>query len=571
MDFRRGGPGTARDPVRPVSPLLETAPPPAARRPSGASALRQAAGGSPLRVNALAVGVLTALYVACINSSLYTWGDNAHYVIVAKSIVTGHGLSDIHLPGDPPFAFPIPLFPVLLAPIVAVFDYDLLPLKLFVVATGVAAVCCTYLLFRRSLDRRAALATAALVAVSPQVVSFSHQVMTEVPYLLLSVVALLLLVRYADDEHWLTGRGALVAATVAAALLLRTLGVALLVAGVVYLVLHGRGSTGERARKAGFMAAAAAVVWTAVNASTLGRIAYVSEFLKGTTPDGAADESGLLSRVADNLDGYFEAVPETVVYWLYGRPSTVLAAAVLVVLAAGAVFVLVRRRTVVEYYVGAYAAILLVYEPSNAGNTRRYIVPLIPFLLWYFVVGMQLVWRGATALFQKVAARPFPGPAAGDERSLHPVVLAGVALLLVANLTATLRAGPLGDHREMFDYYGADDWNGYKQMALWTKANTPSDSVVATRQAYFFHFWSRRDVNWYPYVPPGADDGEVVGAIRSAGVDFVTADGLAIGLTDAHRAVVDALQRHPELFSPVYRSGGHTVYRIADSTAGPGP
>ena len=42
-----------------------------------------------------------ALYLAAIDPSLYLWGDNAHYIIVAKSLATGQGLRDIHTPGSP--------------------------------------------------------------------------------------------------------------------------------------------------------------------------------------------------------------------------------------------------------------------------------------------------------------------------------------------------------------------------------------------------------------------------------------------------------------------------------------
>jgi hypothetical protein len=57
------------------------------------------------------VALLTcaAFYVIAINSAFYIWGDNAHYIIVAKSVAMGQGLRDLHTPGNPPFSFPVPL------------------------------------------------------------------------------------------------------------------------------------------------------------------------------------------------------------------------------------------------------------------------------------------------------------------------------------------------------------------------------------------------------------------------------------------------------------------------------
>ena len=80
------------------------------------------------------------MYVAALDPRLFLWGDNAHYIIVAKSLATGQGFRDIQTPGNPPFTFPVPLFPLAITPIVRFFDYDLAPLKLFVAVMAVLTV-----------------------------------------------------------------------------------------------------------------------------------------------------------------------------------------------------------------------------------------------------------------------------------------------------------------------------------------------------------------------------------------------------------------------------------------------
>ena len=57
---------------------------------------------------------------------------------------------------------------------------------------------------------------------------------------------------------------------------------------------------------------------------------------------------------------------------------------------------IVRRRTVIEYYVFVYVGVLLLYP---ATHLQRYVVPVIPFLWFYFFVssgGSPGAWLGCS-------------------------------------------------------------------------------------------------------------------------------------------------------------------------------
>src|SRR5437879_1294467 len=125
---------------------------------------------------------VASLYALSMNTTLYMWGDNAHYIIVGKALATGYGLTDILFPDNPAFTFPIPVLPLLLAPSIYFFEYDLLPMKSVIAVLAVGVVYLTYLRFQPMLGDTQALLVTVLVGVSPQLVSFSHQIMTEIPY-----------------------------------------------------------------------------------------------------------------------------------------------------------------------------------------------------------------------------------------------------------------------------------------------------------------------------------------------------------------------------------------------------
>jgi 4-amino-4-deoxy-L-arabinose transferase-like glycosyltransferase len=499
-----------------------------------------------------------ALYILALDPTLYLWGDNAHYIIVAKSLATGQGLRDIHTPGSPRFSYPVPLFPLILAPIVRVFDYDLVPLKLLVAVLGVLTVYAALRLFLRRMDATRAIVLTALVAVSPQIVSFSHQVMTELPYLGLSIVALICVMRYAGDDRWNGREASLTALTLAAATLTRTIGVTLVLAAAAYVVLDGAGPLRRRLAKAALMCGLCAVVWLAANGTLIASIPYFAEFRHGTaSAQSGAIHMGIRSRVAANLVAYAGAVPETVYYGYSLRDPApkLVGAAIILTIVLGFVFAAWRKRTALEYYCLAYGAVLLVYEPANSGNLRRYLVPVIPFLLYYFVRGLEALG---------VLAERVRGTRLLTARWWRTGTIALLALIGVWNFARTVEASVVHRKPEMFDFYRWGDFRGYQRMAEWTRANTPASSVIGTRGAYIFHFWSRRQVLWLPDIPRGSSDSVIAATVRRQGMGYVTTDSIAA----ADSSLFAALARDTRDFAPLYEHDRNIVYRVLRAAGG---
>jgi 4-amino-4-deoxy-L-arabinose transferase-like glycosyltransferase len=499
-----------------------------------------------------------AMYVAALDPRLFLWGDNAHYIIVAKSLATGQGFRDIQTPGNPPFTFPVPLFPLAITPIVRFFDYDLAPLKLFVAVMAVLTVLAAWQLFRQLLDVPRAILVTAMVAVSPQFVSFSHQVMTEIPYLGLSLLALLCAIRYAKEDPTL-GRGSVCTVlAVAAATLTRTIGVTLVLGIAAYLVIDGAGTQRRRIGKAALVCGCCAAVWLVANASILAAIPYYGEFRNGTaSAHRGASGPGLLSRIMTNIVAYAGALPETVYYGYSLRdPAPKLVGAIIIsITLLGFAYSAWRRRSSLEYYCVAYFGILLLYEPSNSGNLRRYLVPLVPFLFYYFIRGIEALGFLAERLRRSHAAASHWAP---------PATLALFAFIALANFARTVQASVLHRQPEMFDFYRWGDFEGYRQMAEWMRVNTPPTGVVATRSTYVFHLWSRHPVLWLPAVEPGASDSAIAATARRQGMAYVTTDSIA-GAADS--ALFATLARDRRDFAQVYAERRNRVYRVLPESA----
>lgn len=518
---------------------------------------------SPLRRLAPWCALLALLggYLLAADGLLGTWGDNAHYMIVARAIAEGAGLRDVHTPGAPPFAYPAPLFPALLSLAVGAWGYAIAPLERLVALSGALAVLLAWRLWRE-LDEPAPFLLALAAGFSPHVVAFAHDVMSELPYLALSLVALLFVARVhrldaAGDAR--RGAGAtlllcLCAAATIAAWLTRTIGVALVAGVVLSLLVDGTAPARTRLRRAAGVAVACALAWLVANADVVRGMAYIAEFERGTASQGAGTDYA--ARIAANLEAYAVAVPEVVLPWLHERPAPLVAALVLLLVTGGFVAHLAtRRRSVVDWYVLAYAALLLAYEPSNGGNVRRYLVPLVPFIVRYALAGVIAI-VGAVR-----AGRARSGNA---EATMHAprspvaaVATVAVGLVLLSHTVATRWVRP---GTGIFDYYRFDDWPALMRLARWTGDHTPRGSVVATRMPYLFHVWADRPVTWLPPGEQGAD--AMLRAVDSLGIRYLALDAMRTGRLAAHDSVTAIALRDTARFRPVLRDGRHLVVEV---------
>ena len=259
---------------------------------------------------------------ALLNNQLKAQYDSGVYVVLATSLSMGQGYRDIFVLGDPPHTKYPPVFPLLLAPFIHAFGYNVVLLKLMVIAMAVSALYVLYRLYADEGDQGMPLVLALAAATSPGVVFFSQSVMTEVPYLLLSLLALLALHRYSPPA---SGAAlAIIAGLVSLAYLTRLVGLSLLVAAVAYLLCEGGAPTRSARRRdaivIGLLAAVPAAAWF-LRSWWVGESAapvYLSEFnierawSSPTSPGGMLD---IARRASGNIVRYAGHVGRVIFFY----------------------------------------------------------------------------------------------------------------------------------------------------------------------------------------------------------------------------------------------------------------
>jgi hypothetical protein len=504
------------------------------------------AGSGPLRAvlaHAWLAGILgfAILALLCLDDDLKVHHDAGVYISLATGLATGQGYRDIYFVDRLPHTKYPPLFAVLLAPIVAVFGQHVVAMKLAVFVMACLALVALHRFVGRQEGAVVASLVVTLTATSHGFVFYTDSVMSEIPYVLFSLLALLGLQRLARAMAWTPGMVALVIGCLIATYLTRLLGLSLLIAAVAWTLLEARAPLRDRLRRAallGGIATVPVVLWFLGNRH-LGE-ATGTGYNWGVSAIAAGQSIGavvvaLVERVAINVVKYVRHAAQIVLAEGPVLSDVVLSGIVAVLIGAGFIGCLVYRRTVLEYYVLVYGTAVIFFPGSRP---QRYLVPMIPFVWYYGLLALRHVYRGLRGRL--------PAPL------LASATMAGLVLVLGWNVVAVARANWIHGGRD--GYYHVEGEDGYQAAARWARAHAPPGSVFLwAKPALRFVLSGRQGVR------PSSLERAATGPGTAPPMDYVVVDRFAERqeryLTDAsrHGGIVCAL--HRDAVSEVYGVG----------------
>ena len=138
-----------------------------------------------------AAALIAAIYIASINSFWWIGTDSGLYLNLARSLQRGEGYSlcgaaNGHVP---------PLFPAFIAGLQMLGLKSYLALNAVMCAIGLATILCSYFLLRCLVHRDWALAITVTTALTLEMLQRSGEILTDVPFMLLLTLAMLLYYR----------------------------------------------------------------------------------------------------------------------------------------------------------------------------------------------------------------------------------------------------------------------------------------------------------------------------------------------------------------------------------------
>ncbi len=467
------------------------------------------------------------IYSYIYDAKINLGGDNAGYYILGKSIASGQGYSNIHMPGNPPHNHFPPGYPSILSFFMWVFSEDIGFLKsmngLFLLGSSLVMF---YILKDILKNSRLAFLGAVLMLFNMHLLSYSTIMMSEIPFLFFSLLIIYFFIQTINqDKPFQQPQLYVVIALSAYAFHIRTAGLALIGGIVLYLLLR-RQFAYLGAYLGGFILLC--LPWF-LRGRNLGGNGYIQQlFMKNPyrPEEGMMDVSDFFGRFFENLGRYIsKEIPNgmfpsiQVDYRADIEVSGILLGLSFLALIVFGLIKLPRYRSLfIWYFIGTFG-ILLLWPEVWFGI--RFVLPLLPFFTFFFFYG---IYEILNFLSKKIAL----------DLQVNPLILLASVLLFMPQLKAlNASAGKRYDSR----------FQNYFDMADWVKNNTAPNAVICCRKpSLFYLFASRKTVRYQSTM----DYNAFIQDLNKKEVTHVVVD--ALGFSSTGRYLVPVIQTNPYRF-----------------------
>jgi hypothetical protein len=523
-----------------------------------------------LIVTGLVILVLILGYWRMVPQVCGAFHDDAIYVITAKALAQDQGYRLIFLPQAPiQTKYPI-LYPALLAMIWKIwpaFPANLLLMKWLSLICGAATIGLFYLYLRRFNYCAWTLAGAAALigATSPTFLYFSTQTLSEIPFALLVILALWSFDAQMEEPLTRRSRQFYVGVILALPFLCRNIGVTLVLAAL--FIQHCRG------RPLGWMALGMTTVmgpWVLWMLAGLGGwnhdpvLGYYTDYLSWWTSMGWGMVFQIISQnvfyiliaTATACIQGINSILDAVNSWLRLLVLFFLGSIPLLTIIAD-----LGSRRLLPGYLMAYLGLVMVWPwlPS------RFLVPILPFLLYYFFQGVNIFSQR------------------GGIRTQHLLAI-GLCLMVAANLNLLYKYGKFANQ---FGFpYGhlvkePASWTSYQEIFQWIKAHSqPADVIGAWNDSMIFLYTGRRAIRPFKISPALLGYGQerygsaedLVRAVKSYKIRYlVEVPTFSFDQDRIDGVIAQLQQKYPDFLKKVYAGldKRFVIFKVASRWSGP--
>ncbi len=458
-----------------------------------------------------ALGLVHALVVAP-RYHVGSFDDDASYVLAARALATGHGITSRAAGGYPLIGVYPPGYPALLSPLAALWPSSVVTFRVASLLLFLSIFPLTWVYLRvRRVTPWLRLAVLALLAMSPVLATYATMVMSETAFVVVFLLMLLALDRWQSQRPTFTWAGAASVLSAAALLWLKEAGIGVVLGVVLWLVLR------RLFRKALVAATVPALLLLPLLIMrSLAGANLIGSRYSGDL--GGVFKGGLVGRVIHVVPHaartyVTEALPRTIVPTTNGfLPTHGAIGAVMVVLTWTAAPLVVvgfvvwwrRHADAACLAVAVYLAETLIYPYTN----ERRVVLVLPVIVAWYAVGAASVF----AVIRGAASRAEVRLGGGLGRRLAPRL--GRALPMVASLLVVVAL--IGQFTRDYLYFeGADSSSpgGSPYMAVLRQLGSPLD-VVETDYLWTTALYSGHHTANGAYLA-GCDPGPVADAVRA--------------------------------------------------------
>ncbi len=520
------------------------------------------------------VGLFLLLGLLSLNEAMLYTPDSIRYLLWAQSLSQFDGFIDLASAEPTRYVVHAPLYSVLLAPFIAILPWDVLAAKILSLVSGMLLLLFTFQWMVRRVGMWGARIGVLILVLHPLVLLFSTHILSDVPF---AVVTLLCLVMVGNrEEKGLSLETILLALLVSAAIFLREVGLAVMVAIVSFLVW----------RKDYRAAATVFLIPLAFYAAWLFRneilVAGFEQppmqnsklfFSPMYTPRSAGMLSEFAARVQNNGAFYGESLGQLILFPVQLKGafpvvsnddplmSFVISGLKVLQIPLGLLQIgivvwgaFLRRNEdrlipLFLLFLVCYSGLLLLYPIID----NRFLFPLLPIFLGYALVGLSDLWGR------------FVLRGGGKHSSLWIALLLLLALLPNTVWMANLVANNIRHNttsREEFETGAVSSLSPemyrkpFRYVGEWIARHADSSTVIATRwKELTFWLEGQKLIEVDPVMSHLAFES----ILRDYEAGYLVVLSASSGIRELE---FQMLQSRRLRFEPVYRAGGLEVIQV---------
>lgn len=511
------------------------------RTPETKTSLNVTADKNKWIFNGLLILVFVMVYSFIFDKKLDLNGDNFGYINYARSIMSGHGYSS---PLTPEYAatnwFP-PGYSTMLAFLMSIFGDNIVILKLvngLLYLGGMLLM--TSIMKKVTGNIYFAFSVSVLMLLNSGLMRYATILMSEIPYLFFSILAVYYLFKMKDDEKIIKSANFyIVLVTSVIAFYFRSVGAVLAGAIIMYWLFDKKW---KRALTYGAGFAVLYLPWMIRNSMHGLKSRYLDTM---TVVNNWRPEEGHINTLSGFLDKMGINLYDTVikgftdVLFPFTRVDNMSKTLVMVL---GLIIVAItfygawksdKKKIFFLFYLLGNIFVFLVW---HSGNGSRYVWPLAPFIAFCFFLGVTNI----ISLVLKIKS----------DKSLGKWAL-GIMIFALFT-TSTLKELNLMAKQ---DYHPA--YNNFFNIAKALEQQGNKNLIVACRKPDMFHYFSKTYAKMYLF---SENDKEVIGQLVKDNIDFVVLDQLGYSSTGLY--LYPAIMKNQELFSVALQMKNPDTYLL---------
>jgi 4-amino-4-deoxy-L-arabinose transferase-like glycosyltransferase len=519
----------------------------------------------------LGLAVIAIVYIKCYTDvfdyKLDMGGDNIYYYSLGKAIADGRGFSNVIGFEETPHGHYPPGYPVIIS----------LAIRMGCGVTGLkilnglllflACVMICHLSYRITKKRFLALAVTLMMATNYHLLRSATIMMSEIPFLFFTSLALLLFSFLMDRNRFDTSYYLLlfgVASATVAAWFVRAQGIALWLAlACVLLTISASAVLKNRkvftwrqhwhTNRLALVALLGIVAfflvskapWDLRNKQHGFSSSYMAQLTAQLGGTHITDLQGWVDRIEKNTVRYItKEIPNGLFMKTvnYEQPATgkdwTKGIAILGVIIFG-LFQLKKKDVLLFYYVGGTAGILLFWP--DIWFSPRFMSPVIPLLLLLFAIGLVKI---VTLAGRRVRLK--------QTGFLYPVVLLVALFCMYPNSSKAIRDAKMAAvFRDYTPANTSPQFAEYLDAIRWVRDNLPDTVRVATRKPEIFYAYSggRKSISFPYYGTPE----EIIDFLTNKNIRYVIIDRW---FRHANITVIPAVQKYQDKFRIVHQITG---------------